>query len=62
MTATLELFEVTGDFRAVVAPATENPGRIQEYLVAHQTYAPGLNPQGGARYIRTVAVAEASPR
>ncbi|HMX15953.1 MAG TPA: sigma-E factor negative regulatory protein [Rhodocyclaceae bacterium] len=48
--------------KAVVAPATENPGRIQEYLVAHQTYAPGLNPQGGARYIRTVAVAEASPR
>ncbi|MBL8488104.1 MAG: sigma-E factor negative regulatory protein [Rhodocyclaceae bacterium] len=47
--------------RMPAAPVA-GPGRIQEYLVAHQTYAPSLNPQGGTRYIRTVAMSEGTSR
>ena len=39
---------------AVVAQAQSTP-RLQEYLVAHQAYAPGGAMVGGARNIRTVA-------
>ena len=38
----------------VVAQAQSTP-RLQEYLVAHQAYAPGGAMVGGARNIRTVA-------
>ena len=38
----------------VVAQAQSTP-RLQEYLVAHQAYAPGGAMIGGARNIRTVA-------
>lgn len=41
-----------------VAPMVENSQstpRLQEYLVAHQAYAPGGAMVGGARNIRTVA-------
>lgn len=44
------------------APVAQAQGRIQEYLVAHQTYSPGINPQGGTRYIRTVAAARETAR
>ncbi len=44
------------------APLAQGQGRIQEYLVAHQTYSPGINPQGGTRYIRTVASARETAR
>lgn len=39
---------------AVVAQSRSTP-RLQEYLVAHQAYAPGGTMVGGARNIRTVA-------
>ncbi|MCK9382418.1 MAG: sigma-E factor negative regulatory protein [Sulfuritalea sp.] len=39
---------------AVLAQAQSTP-RLQEYLVAHQAYAPGGAMVGGARNIRTVA-------
>ena len=38
----------------VVAQSRSTP-RLQEYLVAHQAYAPGGGMVGGARNIRTVA-------
>ena len=38
----------------LVAQAQATP-RLQEYLVAHQAYAPGGTMVGGARNIRTVA-------
>jgi sigma-E factor negative regulatory protein RseA len=36
-------------------PAQTPSRRMSEYLVAHQTYAPAGQMQGGTRYIRTVA-------
>jgi hypothetical protein len=39
---------------AIVVPSTP---RLQEYLVAHQAYSPAGPMVGGARNIRTVAVA-----
>lgn len=39
--------------KPVVAQAPNS--RMREYLVAHQTYAPAGQMQGGTRYIRTVA-------
>jgi len=39
---------------SVVAQSQSTP-RLQEYLVAHQAYAPGGGMVGGARNIRTVA-------
>lgn len=44
---------LAGTKAAVVAQATP---RLQEYLVAHQAYAPAGAMVGGARNIRTVAV------
>jgi sigma-E factor negative regulatory protein RseA len=43
--------------RAAIQPvaAQESNRRMREYLVAHQTYAPAGQMQGGTRYIRTVA-------
>jgi len=38
--------------KPVTAPASE---RMQEYLMAHQTYSPSSRIQGGASYIRTVS-------
>lgn len=38
-------------------PVAAANGRMQEYLVAHQTYSPGAQMQSGTRYIRTVAAA-----
>ena len=38
-----------------VAMAKPPSGRMQEYLVAHQTYSPGGQMQSGTRYIRTVS-------
>jgi sigma-E factor negative regulatory protein RseA len=40
---------------AAKAPAQTPSQRMSEYLVAHQTYAPAGQMQGGTRYIRTVA-------
>jgi hypothetical protein len=40
--------------RQVLAQSQSTP-RLQEYLVAHQAYAPGGTMVGGARNIRTVA-------
>ncbi len=40
---------------AAPSPAAGQPARLQEYLVAHQTYAPGGALVGGASQIRTVA-------
>ncbi len=40
------------------AAAIEKPGnRMQEFLVAHQTYSPTNQIQGGTSYVRTVSVA-----
>jgi hypothetical protein len=41
---------------APVAAVPSTP-RLQEYLVAHQAYSPAGPMAGGARNIRTVAVA-----
>jgi len=38
--------------KPAIAPASE---RMQEYLMAHQTYSPSSRIQGGASYIRTVS-------
>jgi sigma-E factor negative regulatory protein RseA len=38
-----------------LAKSQEPTRRMREYLVAHQTYAPAGQMQGGTRYIRTVA-------
>jgi len=38
--------------RPLPAPASE---RMQEYLMAHQTYSPSSRIQGGSSYIRTVS-------
>jgi sigma-E factor negative regulatory protein RseA len=38
-----------------VVASTQSTPRLQEYLVAHQAYAPGGAMVGGARNIRTVA-------
>ena len=40
---------------ATVAAQAQSTPRLQEYLVAHQAYAPGGAMIGGARNIRTVA-------
>jgi sigma-E factor negative regulatory protein RseA len=45
---------LAGGKPAVVAQAQSTP-RLQEYLVAHQAYAPAGAMVGGARNIRTVA-------
>lgn len=52
MTATLELFEVTGDFRAVVAPATSGSTNIPQITVITGTvdFIPRL-PQGFLAYV-----------
>lgn len=42
---------------AAPSPAADQSARLQEYLVAHQTYAPGGALAGGVSRIRTVAVA-----
>ena len=42
---------------APVAAAKPPSGRMQEYLVAHQTYSPGGEMQSGTRYVRTVSAA-----
>jgi hypothetical protein len=39
----------------VVVANSQSTPRLQEYLVAHQAYAPGGAMVGGARNIRTVA-------
>ncbi len=39
----------------VVAATGPASGRMQEFLVAHQTYSPGGQMQSGTRYIRTVS-------
>ena len=45
--------------QVMVAPVAAVPStpRLQEYLVAHQAYSPAGPMAGGARNIRTVAVA-----
>jgi sigma-E factor negative regulatory protein RseA len=39
----------------VLAAAGPVSGRMQEFLVAHQTYSPGGQMQSGTRYVRTVS-------
>lgn len=40
----------------VAAPAPAPSHGMQEYMLAHQANAPGLNLQGGTQHIRTVSV------
>jgi sigma-E factor negative regulatory protein RseA len=40
-----------------VAVPPQDVSEYQEYLLAHQTNAPGLHMQGGAQHIRTVSAA-----
>lgn len=45
----------SGPGAAIVAANSQSTPRLQEYLVAHQAYAPSGAMVGGARNIRTVA-------
>lgn len=47
---------------APVATNSQSTPRLQEYLVAHQAYAPGGAMAGGARNIRTVAASSGEGR